>query len=215
MKVCYLMTLMIVAALFPAYGLFYSFEDGEQGWEQVNGAMKAEKGELVVSGSDGLAVLPDSDWNDKWSDYSVECKMMMETGPDNMGIVARYQDQGTYYILCIVNGRQQVEFWKRVGGNYSEVQVEAFDNKIGEWYTFKATAEGTDFKAYVNDELILEASDDAIKTGKAGVRTYSATAHFDDFIIKGDGIPSSPGEPGAAVDSQGKLAATWASIKAN
>lgn len=208
-----LVTLITITFLTPAYGLFYNFEDGNQGWEQINGTMKVEKGELIVSGSDGVAVLPDSDWDDKWTDYSIECKMMMETGPDNMGVLLRYQASDTYYIFSVMNGRQQVEIWSLVAGNYTEEKVTAFENEMGEWYTVKVTAEGENFEMYVNDELIIEWSDDKLETGKAGVRTYASTSHFDDFLVKGEGIPTSPGEPGAAVKSERKLATTWARLK--
>ncbi len=92
-----------------AHALYYDFENDEQGWQQINGICKATKGEYVVTGSDGVGVLPDSDWKDSWTDYTAECLARMEQGPDNMGIIVRYQKSDTYYIFAIMNGRQQAE----------------------------------------------------------------------------------------------------------
>ena len=84
---------------------------------------------------------------------------------------------------------------------------------MNEWYKIKVVAKGEDFEFYINDELIAEWSDDKLKSGKVGVRTYSSVSHFDNVLITGSGIPASKGEPGAAVDSASKLATTWGNIK--
>ena len=215
-----LITLTLVFALIrllvpsTACGLFYNFDTGLQGWEELNGTVEARDGVLVVSGSDGVAVVPDKDWKGDWADYTVECKMMMETGPDNMGVIIRCASPNTYYIFAIMNGRQQAEFWSRVNGNYTNIENAAFPNELGRWYEVKVVAEGKKFKFYIDGELVIEAEDDSIEKGKPGVRTWSATAHFDDFLVKGKGIPTSPGEPGAAVAPRGKLATLWARLKA-
>ena len=195
-----------------AYALYYDFEEGDQGWQQINGTCKAEESEYVVTGSDGVGVLPDSDWKDEWTDYTVECKARMEQGPDNMGVIVRYQGPNTYYIFAIMNGRQQAEIWSRVAGTYTDELDIPFPNEMGEDYTIKVVAEGSNFEFYINDELIAEWSDDKLETGKVGVRTYSSVSHFDDFTVSGAGIPRSKGEPGA-VDPVSKLATTWGKIK--
>ena len=196
-----------------AYALYYDFEQGTQGWEQINGTCKAEKGVYIVTGADGVGVLPDSDWKDTWTDYTAECQALMEQGPDNMGILVRYQDSTTYYIFAIMNGRQQAEIWSRVAGNYVDEEDIPFPNEMNQWYKIKVVAKGDSFEFYIDDELITEWSDNKLKNGKVGVRTYSSVSHFDNILITGPGIPASKGEPGAAVDSVSKLATTWSKIK--
>lgn len=203
---------LALALLSSAYALYYDFEDGDQGWEQINGTCTAEAGEYVVTGNDGVGVLPDSDWKDEWTDYTVECKAWMEQGPDNMGVVVRYQDLSTYYIFAIMNGRQQAEIWSRVAGTYTDELDIPFPNEMGEVYTIKVVAEGNDFEFYINGELIAEWSDGKLEAGKVGVRTYSSVSHFDDVTITGPGILRSAGEPGS-VDPASKLATTWGDIK--
>lgn len=193
--------------------LFYNFENGDQGWEQINGTMNAEKGVLVVSGSDGVAVLPDADWKQSWTEYTVEAKCSMEQGPDNMGILVRYQDNSTYYIFAIMNGRQQAEVWTRDQGNYTDDGDFQFANDLQTWYTIRIVVADEKFEFYVDDELITEWEDDRLKDGKVGVRTYDSTSNFDDIRIFGPGIPTSPGEPGAAVGPGNKLASTWGTVK--
>ena len=210
-----LLTSVVLSAMFlsSAHALYYDFEKGDQGWEQINGTCKAEKGVYIVTGSDGVGVLPDSDWKDAWTDYTAECQAKMEQGPDNMGILVRYQDSTTYYIFAIMNGRQRAEIWSRVGGNYIDEKDIPFPNEMDKWYKIKVVAEGDDFEFYIDDELIAEWSDDKLKSGKVGVRTYSSVSHFDNVLITGSGIPSSKGEPGAAIDSVSKLATTWGHVK--
>lgn len=197
----------------PTEALYYDFEQGDQGWEQINGTCGEEGGVYVVTGSDGVGVLPDADWQEGWSDYTVECQAMMEQGPDNMGLLVRYQDAGTYYIFAVMNGRQQAEVWSRIAGTYTEEGVFPFENELGEWYTMRIEAVGSAFAFYVNDELITEWEDDRLETGKVGVRTYASVSHFDNVLITGPGIPHSPGEPGASVDPQAKIAVVWGEIK--
>ncbi len=210
----FLMGIALSATLLSSsYALYYDFEDGDQGWQQINGSCKAEKGEYVVTGNDGVGVLPDSDWKDEWTDYTVECKARMEQGPDNMGVVVRYQGPDTYYIFAIMNGRQRAEIWSRVAGTYTDELDIPFPNEMGEEYMIRVVAEGDNFEFYINDELITEWSDDKLESGKAGVRTYSSISYFDDVVITGPGIPRSQGEPGSAVDPSLKLATTWGQIK--
>ena len=202
-----LWALVSMFILGSAYALDYDFEDDEQGWEQINGTVTADKGKLIVTGADGVAVMPDSDWEDEWTDYTVQSKMNMEQGPDNMGMVLRYQGPDTYYIFAIMNGRQQMEIWSRVGGVYTDELAIAFVNELQTEYIMKVEASGSDFKVYIDGELITEWSDDKLETGKVGFRTYNSVSHFDDLIITGLGIP------GSAVEPALKLATTWGSIK--
>jgi hypothetical protein len=211
---CFFTGIVLSAALLnSAYALYYDFEKGDQGWEQINGVCKAEKGEYIVTGSDGVGALPDSDWKDEWTDYTVECQAWMEQGPDNMGVVVRYQGPATYYIFAIMNGRQRAEIWSRVAGNYTDEVDIPFPNELNEKYKIKVVAEGNIFEFYIDDELITEWSDSKLKSGKVGVRTYSSVSHFDNIIVAGPGIPKSKGEPGAAIDPVFKLATTWGNIR--
>lgn len=205
---------MLVASMFisNSYALFYNFENGDQGWQQINGTCKVEKGEYVVTGNDGVGVLPDSDWKENWSDYTVECKAKMDQGPDNMGVLVRYQKPDTYYIFAIMNGRQQAEVWSRIAGAYTNHLNLPYPNKIGDVYIIKVIAEKDNFKFFINEELITEWSDNQLKTGKIGVRTYSSVSRFDDILITGAGIPKSSGEPGL-VEPLSKLTITWGKLK--
>lgn len=214
---CVAIVFVFALALTSAHSLYYDFDDGQQGWEQINGQVKAENGVLVVSSSDdddSIAIMPGSDWNDSWTNYTVETKMTIAEGPDNGGLLLRYQAPDTYYIFAIVNGRQRMEIWSRVAGAYTDELDIDFASEIGQDYIVRVVAEGSDFKVYIDDELIAEWSDNKLATGKAGVRTYSSVSHFDHILITGAGIPTSDGEPGtSAVEPASKLAATWANIK--
>ena len=59
-------------------------------------------------------------------------------------------------------------------------------------------------------ELIIEANDNAFKSGLFAFDGYNQPVHFDNILITGPGIPRSDGE---AVESQNKLAITWGRLK--
>jgi len=62
----------------------------------------------------------------------------------------------------------------------------------------------------VNDELLLEYTDNRYPIGQVGIGVTSAvTAHFDDFVITGDDVPNSH----FPVSSKGKMPTMWGKIK--
>ena len=77
-----------------------------------------------------------------------------------------------------------------------------------EWYTLKIEVEGDSIKAYLDGELEIEAQNDAHPEGGIAFEGETNTvAQFDDLLVEGTGIPSSP------VEAKGKLASQWAKIK--
>ncbi|MBI1925058.1 hypothetical protein HYR99_12520 [Candidatus Poribacteria bacterium] len=86
-----------------------------------------------------------------------------------------------------------------------------FEWELNTWYELKVTAEGDQFKIYVDDELVHDYVDATHPSGAIGISTLFAgtTAHFDDFSVTGDDVP----DTARAVDTKAKLATTWATIK--
>ena len=57
--------------------------------------------------------------------------------PDNMGILVRYQENDSYYIFAIMNGRQRAEIWSRVAGTYKDEKDTPFPNELNRDYNIK------------------------------------------------------------------------------
>jgi len=68
----------------------------------------------------------------------------------------------------------------------------AFQWELDTWYDLKLVAEGNQFRFYVDDELLIDYTDDTYPTGRIGLRSGfgGATVHFDDFSITGHGPAS-------------------------
>jgi len=71
------------------------------------------------------------------------------------------------------------------------------------------TAKGERFLFYVDDQLVIDYTDDVHSKGKVGIGAgvSGTTAHFDDFSVTSDGIQSS------SVSPKAKLVATWSQVK--
>ena len=104
-------------------------------------------------------------------------------------------------------GRQQAEWWIKSGGAYEEIQVDPLEIELVDWFSFKVVVQGSVFEGYYEDEFISTIEDDRLTAGKVGARIYGCTSHIDDFDVNGPGIPAT------AVESAGKLAVTWGSIR--
>ena len=218
---------------FPAWSLFYDFENRSQleDWDIIGGEWEVEGGVLLgenvpaAGGFDhgpGIVV-----GEDAWTDYTFELKMKMEEGKLG-GPIIRYVDEsnwywfeawGTqFYLRPHVEGEDQAldpipeAFWDR---------GEAFQD--GEWHTYRIEAEGEDITAWVDDEKVLDFTyneldwgrpahpvEEGLLQGKVGLMTWTGDmgmASFDDISIEGPGIL------GSAVCPLGKLATTWSRVK--
>ena len=51
----------------------------------------------------------------------------------------------------------------------------------GTWYRLRLEAVGAELRAYVNDNLVLQARDTALPTGKSGAVTFKTAAEYTGF----------------------------------
>ena len=103
--------------------------------------------------------------------------------------------------------RQQAEWWKKIGGQYTEIKTVALKIDTKGWFQIKVIAKGNTFEGYYDGKIVAEIKDKGLRAGKVGARVYGSTAHIDDFDVNGKGI-----EP-SSVEAKGKLTTTWSAIK--
>jgi hypothetical protein len=190
--------------------LLWDFNDKDQGgdWEVISGICEIDDDTYKVSepGAEGLAIAGESNW----TDYTISCRARLTEpgGFNNIAIAFRASDTGgDEYMLMLEGGRQQAEWWKKIGGGYTEIHTDPLNIDTKDWFHFKIVVEGSTFKCYYEDEFISEIEDEDLEKGKVGVRVYGCTSHIDDFDVNGPGIPAT------SVEATGKLAATWGSLK--
>ncbi|MBM3242048.1 hypothetical protein FJZ31_37730 [Candidatus Poribacteria bacterium] len=180
----------------------------EADWKVISGVCEIDKDTYKISDQAGEALAIAGESN--WTDYTIACKARLTQpgGFNNIAIAFRASDDGgSEYMFMLEGGRQQAEWWKKVGGTYTSIKVDPLKIDTQGWFSFKVVVKGQTFEGYYEDKLISAIEDKELKKGKVGARIYGCTSHIDDFDVNGPDIPSSP------VEAVGKLSTTWGKIK--
>lgn len=190
--------------------LLWDFNDKAQeaSWQVISGTCGIDKDTYEISDPEAEALVIAGESN--WTDYAIACKARL-TQPgsfNNIALAFRASDDGaSEYMFMLEGGRQQAEWWKKVAGTYTEIQVDPLKIDTQGWFRFQVVVKGNNFEGYYEDKLISAIEDKDLKKGKVGVRIYGCTSHIDDFDVNGPGIAPSPVEPA------GKVAITWGRLK--
>lgn len=160
-----------------------------------------------------------------WSDYTVEVDLIIEEPGEAAPIagifvrVAEKSDEGQYYFFRIDTrsdwGPGAVEapnnnFAGQNGGQMEGGLDPEFmtleENEVE--YHLKVVAEGNHFLYFVDDELILDITDDVdpILNGAVGVGTFNCCASFDNLEVTGADVPGD-------VSIEDNLAIYWGMLK--
>ncbi len=198
-----------------ASALDYDFENENQMDDWIaqgagnGGDWVFEDGELVgtTTGYQDLFLTG----SEVWTDYTAEFRAKL-TGGRILGMAFRYIDTSNNYRLNLyedLDGTNNLYLYLRVAGAFSEVmKVAVGEINKDEWYTLKIEVAGNSIKAYLDGELEIDTNNDAhAEGGIAFEGEANSIMRFDDLVVEGDGIPSSP------VDAKGKLASQWGKIK--
>jgi hypothetical protein len=205
------------------WALYFDFEDDAQlkQWE-IQGTWKIEKdknsGSKALAGEGaGEVIALVGEVN--WADYTVEFEASGQT--DEIAVAFRAQDANNFLSFMVAPSLNLSEWFQKLGGQFDE-NIAAKGDKLGiatqEWHKYKLVVEGNKASIFADDKeaikaLQLDKLPDVFKNGRIGFRQWADSAHYDNVLITGPGIPRTPGEPGAAVNHAAKLATTWASLK--
>jgi hypothetical protein len=209
---------LLIAAVFPAiltcpaWALFYDFEDDNQAndWQVLDGEGTIEDGRYIIkntASSSGIAAIGDM----SWTDCTIKCKAtLLQGSQDNMGFVWHLAANNLFYVIS-VRMDQRIGYCGCINGAWmnggSPINPVPFSTEVETEYELELIVKGNHAQFFVDGEDMGEWEDDQLETGMIGIRVWSAIMAVDDFDANGPGIPST------AVDSQGKLAATWGKIK--
>ena len=109
------------------------------------------------------------------------------------GILFRYTDACNYYEAFIREDTDKAVIAKRIDGSKALwIKAASFASEQGIDYTFKLEVSGNVFKFYIDDVLVVEASDSDFGQGKIGLAGVKAHAHFDDVIIMNQSLNAVP-----------------------
>jgi hypothetical protein len=139
-------------------------------------------------------------------DYAVTAKVAVFPKPDGdyassdtraVGVIARYQDADNFYYAGINERNNAFFIEKYVNGqhlymNYVYAKGPAAVEQ-NQWYDIRFEVSGNTLRLYVDGELIKEAIDTDLSSGKFGIRSTEAFSKVDDFIVyKLDDTPYIP-----------------------
>ena len=143
----------------------------ENDWKVISGKCEIDKDAYKIShNAEGLAIAGESNW----TDYTITCKARLTQPGDfnNISIVVRASDDGqSEYIFMLEGKRQQAEWWKKIGGQYTEIKTVALKIDTKDWFQIKVIAKDNTFEGYYDGKFIAEIKDKGLRQGKVGARS--------------------------------------------
>ena len=121
-------------------------------------------------------------------DYELSLEAQKVSGDEGFLIIFRAIDSNNFYWLNLGgwgNSTHVVE--KEVNGSRSSVSGSVSGNIIsGQWYTIRIRCEGNYFQVYLNDDMLLDFTDDsgAFTSGAIGVGTWSTQARYRNITVE-------------------------------
>ena len=109
-------------------------------------------------------------------DFSLKVRLQSDSDR-GIGIVFRWQDLDNFYFFLMDSLSNYRLLAKRVAGTFSNLDTEAFDKakgyQPGTAYRIRITAQGSDFRVFINDHLALRAQDLSLPgPGRIGFMTH-------------------------------------------
>jgi hypothetical protein len=97
------------------------------------------------------------------------------------GVMARYVDDNNYYYVTVRNDNT-LSLRKLVNGNIVTLRTVPFNLTVFQWYQLRLDAIGTSLRVYVDDRLLIEATDSSFPEGRYGLAMYKAYMNYDNFL---------------------------------
>ncbi|MBM3242412.1 hypothetical protein FJZ31_39640 [Candidatus Poribacteria bacterium] len=201
-----------------AVALTWDFEKQAQldNWKAINGTWEIEKGQLKGTlGPDYMGIVCIFEGSEDWADYTFEAKTTVAEGKYTYWM-ARVQPDPLSYYAFERSHSNSATIWRRDKGQHAKLMAgPALQPGHLETHLWKMEVKGDQISVFLDDKLLVEATDNTYKKGTIGFGGHnmdSATGKnvilFDDVSVNGPGIPAS-----LSVSPRGKLALTWGEMK--
>jgi hypothetical protein len=99
------------------------------------------------------------------------------SGSHWFGVMTRYTDPSNYYYVSLRTSNE-ISLRKVVNGVITELARLPFNVALGVTHRLRLEAIGTKLVVYVNDRVLLQATDSSLTQGRSGVVTYRAAATY-------------------------------------
>lgn len=167
-----------------------NFETGSYDWEITKGnwSIKEDGSKVLHQSStsvEGRAIKGDK----SWTDYSIQADIKVNNfnGSNRALLCGRSTDANNYYgvSLSSKNGGI-VELRKKVNGSSSVIAKANVSISQGNWYNVKLSMEGNSLRVYINNNLVLKATDTSLKSGAASLISSKVDVSFDNIKVLGN-----------------------------
>ncbi len=160
--------------------VFDNFESGLTGWTTTAGNWSITDGTLYQSTTENVCKAV---YGSGYTDFTYEAKVKIAAGSTPY-ILFRVQDANNYYMFGPKLSSNVVRIGKYTNGSWAEVANTAASLSTNTWYQLRVEIQGTNIKAYLDCNLMLDINDNNIyPSGGLGFRTFQTRAYFDDVRV--------------------------------
>jgi hypothetical protein len=118
-------------------------------------------------------------------DVSMKAKSISGKVDQGMGLVFRFRDPKSYYIVRANALENNFRLYKMVNGR--RLQFAGANAKVssGQWHTIRVVAKGDHITCYFDGKQLIDAHEKTYTTGKIGLWTKAdSVIAFDDLIVQ-------------------------------
>jgi len=122
--------------------------------------------------------------NPDWTDYEYSVRVK-STDNHAIGIMFRYQGKDNYYRFSMDNKRSYQRLIKKINGRYTTLAENGSKYNIGQWYTLKVRAIGSNIQVFVDGNRVFNVNDSQLTSGKIALYNWrQQSAYYDDVTVK-------------------------------
>ena len=182
---------IIDAYLFFDYFDEHTPPEAPDGWNVKSGTWQtATDGTVVYEQTDTTIRMSRSVAGKKrWTNYTFEVKVKFVingTGLRRGAILFfRYQNASNYYFLRMLEDKDKVQLYRRIGGNNTRIASINFMLVQDQWYNVKINIEGQTINVWIDGTQVFtnQESGGPLTNGKIGLGTRYYHCCFDDVKV--------------------------------
>ena len=210
--ICVILAILLSSSLAWAGTFTENFDSGKaDDWESVVGDWSVKDGAYAETGGTLYAKTMFGD--EEWENYTVDVDVTLleHVNQDCAGLLLRADKEGELGFRLWIRTDMAPQLSKWTGGNtyvHIDQNLNPANINIEQTYHLKAVLNGNKYQFFIDDEMIeYEDKENFRESGRIGFICSGAYPAYDNLVISGPEIPSSP------VESKGKLTDLWGSVK--
>ena len=178
----------------PAGFTSYATGEGPAGKWVVREVAGAPRGKRVVAQTDAndtdnrfpVLIADKEDYADV--DVSVKGKAISGKGDQGIGLVFRFRDPQSYYVVRANALENNVRLYKMVDGRRKQFAGAEVQVTSGQWHTLRVVARGDHILCYFDGQKLIDVHDATYTKGKVGLWTKAdSVTYFDELTIEEGG----------------------------